>query len=137
MSTINETVTAAQIHALRAKSATAGDLRMETICVLALGGPAAIEGADPGTDQDLLLGEGRTQEWARAECARVIADAAEHSSLRDLEKFGGPKATYLGRRIWCVGISFYVEHPSSFGGTFRCDSMAAAKRWCRAQRGQS
>lgn len=60
-----------------------------------------------------------------------------HSSLRDLEQFSGPTATYLGRRIWAVGLSVYVEHLSSFDGTFRCDSMAAAKRWCRSQRGQS
>lgn len=69
------TVTTAQIRSLRTKSARAGDLRMEAICVLALGGPASLKGADPGTEQDLLT-EGRTQEWARAECARVIADAA-------------------------------------------------------------
>lgn len=61
----------------------------------------------------------------------------KHSSLRNLEQFRGPTATYLGRRIWCVGLSFYVENLSSFEGTYRADSMEAAKRWCRSQRGQS
>ncbi len=69
-------ITDNQIRTLRTEAARAGDLRQEAICVLAVGGTSALEGSDPGTEQDLLLSVGRTQEWARAECARVIADAA-------------------------------------------------------------
>lgn len=69
-------ITDSQIRTLRTEAARAGDLRQEAICILALRGPSALEGADPGTEHDLLLSAGRTQEWARAECARVIDDAA-------------------------------------------------------------
>jgi hypothetical protein len=69
-------ITDSQIRSLRADAARAGDLRQEMICVLAVGGPSALEGGDPGNEADMLLSSGRTQEWARAECARVIADAA-------------------------------------------------------------
>lgn len=69
-------VTNAQIKALKNEAGEHGDLRMAMICDLAVGGTEALDGADPGTDADDLLREGRTQEWARTECARVIAYAA-------------------------------------------------------------
>ena len=69
-------MTNAQISALRTEALRAGDLAQATICVLALGGPAALEPCDPGTEADLLLSAGRDQDWARAECARVIDEAA-------------------------------------------------------------
>lgn len=75
MTTTAATITNRQIRTLRAEAATAGDHAQAMICVLALGGPAALEGAEPGTEADTLLRDGRSQEWAREECARVIADA--------------------------------------------------------------
>lgn len=69
-------ITDSQIRTLSVEAARAGDLRQEMICVLALSGPSALEGGDPGNDADMLLSAGRTREWARGECARVIADAA-------------------------------------------------------------
>lgn len=65
----------AQIRALKTEAGQHGDLRMAMICDLALGGPVALEGAEPGTEADLLRSEGRTQKWAREECAKVIAYA--------------------------------------------------------------
>ncbi len=69
------TITNAEIRKLRTAAAEHGDLKMDMICALALD-PDALEGAEPGTEADLLLRAGRTQEWARAECARVIDAAA-------------------------------------------------------------
>ncbi len=73
--TTTETVTNKQIKTLRAEADAAGDLRQAMICVLAIGGPEALDGGDPGNEADMLLSEGRDQEWARTECARVIASA--------------------------------------------------------------
>lgn len=70
------TVTDRQIRTLRAEADAAGDLAQAMICALALGGPDALAGAEPGTEADRLLLTGISQDEARAECARVIADAA-------------------------------------------------------------
>lgn len=75
------TITDNQIRALRSEALDAGDLRQAMICDLALGGPRALRQSDgsapdPGTEAAELLEEGMTQDEARAECARVIADAA-------------------------------------------------------------
>lgn len=69
-------VTNAQIKALKNDAGEHGDLRMAMICDLALHGTETLEGAEPGADAADLLSEGRTQEWARAQCAGVIAYAA-------------------------------------------------------------
>ena len=74
--TTTDTITNRQIRTLRAEAGAAGDLAQVAICVLALGGPDALAGAEPGTEADLLLSTGMSQDEARAECARVIADAA-------------------------------------------------------------
>jgi hypothetical protein len=73
--TNSDNITAAQIAALRSEAHAAGDLTQEMICVLALGGPAALEPCDPGTEADLLLSAGRDRDWARAQCARAISNA--------------------------------------------------------------
>ena len=62
--------TRTRIRKLRIEAELAGDLRMATICVLALGGDAALDGAEPGTEAAALLGH--TQEWAIAQCTRAI-----------------------------------------------------------------
>lgn len=67
-----DSLTYLQIEALMLKAGCAGDRELVAICVLALGGPAALKGADPGTAQDILLRSGRTQEWGRSECHRAI-----------------------------------------------------------------
>lgn len=69
------TITDDQIAALRTEAAQHGDLRMAMICDLAIGGTDALEGAEPGTEADMLLSEGRTQEWARAKCVDAISAA--------------------------------------------------------------
>lgn len=74
--TTTATITDRQICTLKSEAAEAGDLRMAMICDLAVAGPQSLEGAEPGTEAADLLDEGRDQSWARAECARVIADAA-------------------------------------------------------------
>jgi hypothetical protein len=74
------TTTDRDIEALRLEALHYGDLEQATICVLALGGPEFLEGSEPGTEGDRLLRAGRTQEWARAECERVIADAAARAN---------------------------------------------------------
>ncbi len=81
----NTTVTNVDIRKLRTAAAEHGDLKMDMICCLALD-PDALDGAEPGTEADLLLRDGRTQEWARAECERVISEArarAEAISVGD------------------------------------------------------
>lgn len=69
--TTSETITDTQIRQLRTNAAEAGDLAMAMICARALGDDLA--DAEPGTDgadaRDL------TVDQARAECARVIAEA--------------------------------------------------------------
>jgi hypothetical protein len=60
-----------EIKTLRAKMARKGDLSMWSICVLALKGPEAIAGGDPGSEYALLAG--KSQEWAIAECTQAIA----------------------------------------------------------------
>lgn len=72
-------ITDSQIKTLRSEAERHGDLRQAMICVLALGGTEALDGAEPGTEADMLLSEGRTREWARVTCARVIADAQGQS----------------------------------------------------------
>jgi hypothetical protein len=74
MTTTND-ITTSQIKALRVEAEGAGDLRMAMICVLAIGGVGALEGADPGTEADMLIAEGRTQEWALAKCGETLAYA--------------------------------------------------------------
>lgn len=72
-------ITTAQIRTLRSEAEQAGDLRMAMICVLAIGGTDALDGADAGTEADILLTEGRTQDWARTQCARAISAAQAHA----------------------------------------------------------
>jgi len=75
MTTAAATITNKQIRALKAEAATAGDLAQVMICDLAIGGPAALTGAEPGTEADRLLSTGMSQDEAREACADVIADA--------------------------------------------------------------
>lgn len=77
-STIEPVLQDAQIRELRREAEDAGDTRQAMICVLALGGE--LSPCDPGTDAADLIEEGMTQADARAECARVIAEArAQHA----------------------------------------------------------
>ena len=69
------TISTTQIRTLRTEAESAGDLRMAMVCVLAIGGTEALEGAEDGTEAAELLAEGRTQEWAHNQCARAIRDA--------------------------------------------------------------
>lgn len=75
--------TKAQIRTLRTEAAQFGDLRMEAVCVLALGGPPALEGAVPGTEQALLLEEGMSQGEAVERCLEVLAAAAAAADVPD------------------------------------------------------
>jgi hypothetical protein len=75
MATTIHPVTDTQIRALRAEALAAGDLRQAACCEIALGTIADGPTPEPGTDYaDALLTW--TAKQARAECARVIADAA-------------------------------------------------------------
>ena len=65
-----------EIKKLRREAEAQGDLRQAMICVLALGGRDALEGAEPGTEAEALLSERRTQEWAACECKRHIEETA-------------------------------------------------------------
>lgn len=71
MTTTADNITDSQIRKLRKEAESAGDLLMAMICVRALGDD--MEDAEDGTDG----AEARemTVEQARAECARVCADA--------------------------------------------------------------
>ena len=60
------------IRSLSSEAASAGDLAMVAICALALGGPEALEGAEPGTEFAELLLSGMTQERAVEICEEVI-----------------------------------------------------------------
>ena len=73
--TIDTQLFRARVKTLCYEADAASDLRMRCICVLALGGRTALEGADPGTEADMLLSEGRDRQWALEECARVLANA--------------------------------------------------------------
>lgn len=72
-------ITSRQIKTLKREADEHGDLRMVMVCDLATDGPDALDGAEPGTEADILCAEGRSQEWARAECARVISEAQAKS----------------------------------------------------------
>lgn len=65
--TTAETITDEQIRALRTESAEAGDDRMADICTVAL------DERDHAVSHEVRVGY--TTSTARAECARVIADA--------------------------------------------------------------
>jgi len=71
MTTTADNITDSQIRNLRKEAHEHGDLLMATICVRALRDD--LEDAEPGTE----AAEARelTVEQARAECARVCADA--------------------------------------------------------------
>lgn len=67
------TATDRQIRRLKNEAGEHGDLRLATICDLAIFGPDSLDGAEPGTEAAELLDEGRSQEWAREQCAAAIA----------------------------------------------------------------
>jgi len=75
-----KSITEHEIGCLRREARDASDLRMAMICRLALD-PDVLDGAeswwtdDERVEADLLLSEGRTQEWAIEECVRVVNDA--------------------------------------------------------------
>ena len=65
----------------------AGDLRMAMIAFLAVDGPIALEGAEPGTEAYVLLQEGMGRDEARAICDQGIAAAAAQRDARDARDF--------------------------------------------------
>lgn len=76
-----ESVTNEQIAALRDESAVAGDRAMVAICRIALGETSEDVGADMALDEaeDAKVCRYEARVDARAECARVIADAEAQS----------------------------------------------------------
>lgn len=68
-------ITDRDITLLRREAEEHGDLEQAMLCVLALGGPEALEGAEPGTEADLLLERGTTQAQARELCEEAIESA--------------------------------------------------------------
>lgn len=73
------TVTDRDIQQLRREAEEHGDLRQAMLCVLALGGPEELEGAEPGTEAADLLDEGVTQARARELCEEAIEAARAQS----------------------------------------------------------
>lgn len=76
--TTPETITDQQIAALRQEAREAGDLAQAVICRIALEGRIDADGVDQLDYEDHTVRtalQEMTQEAARAECARVIADA--------------------------------------------------------------
>ncbi len=75
--TTPDTLTDEQIEALRAEAAAAGDTAQRVICCIALDGRQDADGVDILDYEDVTLRtalQDMTQDDARAECARVIAD---------------------------------------------------------------
>jgi len=71
MTTTTDSITDSQIRKLRKEAESAGDLAMAMVCVRALGDD--LEVAEDGTEA--ADAREMTVEQARAECARVCADA--------------------------------------------------------------
>lgn len=73
---MNATITDRQIRTLRHEAEEAGDLAQAALCVLALGGRRALDGAEDGTEWALLAERvdagAMTQDTARAECEAAI-----------------------------------------------------------------
>jgi hypothetical protein len=74
--TTADTITDDQIESLRAEAAAAGDLAQVSICSLALNMPPLLSSSAPQSHRDMNAGLREHARKARAECARVIADAA-------------------------------------------------------------
>ena len=94
-----DTQTRNAIATLRREAESAGDLAQAALCMLALGGPEALEGAEPGTECAILAERGTSQAEAIEECERVIAEAAaQRFTVRHLT--GGPVVEDADGGVW-------------------------------------